>query len=264
MGAALEKCDCDFGTVCAPGQRYHPAIIAQAAATLAQMYPDRFWVALGTGENVNEHITGEPWPTKQRRQQRLEECVDVIRRLWAGEEVTHDGLVTVDRAKLYTRPEKPPLIFGAAITDATAEAVGSWADGLLTVAKPPDELAKTVEAFRRGGGEGKPMRLQAAVALDTSERIAEAAVYRRWGVGCLQVGELQDVATPEEFDRRVAEHSSQEVSENLRVSTDLNEHIEWIRQDLSLSFEKVYLHYVGRDIRNFIQIFGKEVLPKFL
>ena len=263
LGAALERCPCDFGAVCAPGQRYHPAIIAQASATLAQMYPGRFWVALGTGENVNEHITGDPWPPKDRRQQRLRECVDVIRRLWAGEEVSHDGLVIVDRARLYTRPEKPPLIFGAAITDATAEWVGSWADGLLTVAKPPDELAKTIEAFRRGGGEAKPIRLQAAVALDTSEHRVEAAVYRRWGVGCLQVGELQDIATPEEFDRRVARHTPDEVGENLRVSTDLDEHIEWIRQDLQLGFEVVYLHYVGRDIRKFIQVFGEEVLPKF-
>jgi coenzyme F420-dependent glucose-6-phosphate dehydrogenase len=262
LGAALERCGCEFGTVCAPGQRYHPAIIAQASATLAQMYPGQFWVALGTGENVNEHITGDTWPAKEIRQQRLQECVDVIRRLWEGETVSHRGLVTIDRAKLYTRPERSPLIFGAAISDATAEWVGSWADGLLTVAKPPNDLTKTVEAFHRGGGKGKPMRLQSAVALDTSEKILEAAVYRRWGVGCLQVGELQDIATPEEFDRRIARHTPAEVCENLRVSTDLDEHREWIRQDLELGFESVYLHYVGRNIRQFIDVFSREVLPK--
>jgi coenzyme F420-dependent glucose-6-phosphate dehydrogenase len=262
LGAALERCGCEFGTVCAPGQRYHPAIIAQASATLAQVYPGRFWLALGTGENLNEHITGDPWLTKEHLRQRLQESVNVIRRLWTGETVSHEGLVTVDRAKLYTLPDEPPLIFGAAISDATAEWVGSWADGLLTVGKPPADLAKTVAAFRRGGGEGKPMRLQSAVALDTSEKVLEATVYRRWGVGCLQLGELQDIATPEEFDRRIARHTPEEVCENLRVSTELDEHLDWIRQDLELGFEAVYLHYVGRDIRQFIRVFSEEVLPK--
>jgi coenzyme F420-dependent glucose-6-phosphate dehydrogenase len=262
LGAALERCGCEFGTVCAPGQRYHPAIIAQASATLAQMYPGRFWVALGTGENLNEHITGDPWLTKEHLRQRLHESVSVIRRLWNGETVSHEGHVTVDRAKLYTLPDEPPLIFGAAISDATAEWVGSWADGLLTVGKPPADLAKTVAAFRRGGGEGKPMRLQSAVAIDTSESVLEATVYRRWGVGCLQLGELQNIATPEEFDRRIARHTPEEVCQNLRVSTELDEHLDWIRQDLELGFEAVYLHYVGRDIRQFIKVFSEEVLPK--
>src|SRR5688500_13493919 len=100
LGAALQATSLPFGVVNAPGQRYHPAIIAQASATLAAMYPGRFWVALGTGEASNEHITGEGWPRKEVRNARLRECVDVIRALHAGEEVSHDGLVTVDRARL--------------------------------------------------------------------------------------------------------------------------------------------------------------------
>jgi alkanesulfonate monooxygenase SsuD/methylene tetrahydromethanopterin reductase-like flavin-dependent oxidoreductase (luciferase family) len=83
----------------APGQRYHPAIIAQAIGTLAAMYPGRFWAALGSGEASNEHITGTGWPAKPLREARLRECVDVIRALLAGEEVSHRGLVTVDRAR---------------------------------------------------------------------------------------------------------------------------------------------------------------------
>ncbi len=180
LGAALQSTSLSFGTVNAPGQRYHPAIIAQAAATLSQMYPGRFWIAVGTGENVNEHITGDPWPNKQARQQRLQECVDIMRRLWAGETVTHEGSVHVDRAKLYTLPEKAPLIFGAAVTDETAEWIGRWADGLLTVGKPKAELQQTVSAFHRGGGRGKPMRLQAAVSFKPSQRAAEAAAFFRW------------------------------------------------------------------------------------
>src|SRR5690606_15113132 len=131
--------------------------------------------------------TGQKWPEKKERQQRLLECVDIIRRLWRGETVSHSGLVTVQDAKLYTRPKVPPLIFGAAITDTTAEWVGSWADGLITVAKSKEDLAATVEAFRRGGGQNKPMRLQAAVSFEKSEKVAEVAAYHNWGIGALQI-----------------------------------------------------------------------------
>jgi probable non-F420 flavinoid oxidoreductase len=262
LGAALERTNLEFGTVCAPGQRYHPAIIAQAAATLSQMYPGRFWLALGTGQNVNEHITGDPWPSKAQRQQRLLECVDIIRRLWSGETVTHCGLVNVHEAKLYTLPEKPPLIFGAAITDETAQWVGGWADGLLTVSKPKDGLAKTIEAFRRGGGTNKPMRLQSALSFEPSDRAAEIAAYHNWGIGTLQVNELQDIASPEEFDRLVAKHTPSEIADTLRVSDDLQEHLNWIQDDLDLGFEAVYLHFVGKNIRRFIDDFSTNVISR--
>jgi coenzyme F420-dependent glucose-6-phosphate dehydrogenase len=99
--------------VSAPGQRYHPAIVAQAAATLLEMFPDRFWLTIGSGERLNEAITGTPWPAKDLRNDRLRACADVMRALWAGEVVTCRGLVCVEEAKLYTRPATPPRLFGA-------------------------------------------------------------------------------------------------------------------------------------------------------
>src|ERR687895_1507821 len=134
LGAAMQATRLPFGVVNAPGQRYHPAIIAQAIATLATMYPGRFWAALGTGEASNEHITGGGWPRKDVRNARLRECVEVIRALHAGEEVSHDGLVTVDRARVWTLPDEPPPLVGAAVSVETAAAVAAWADGLITVA----------------------------------------------------------------------------------------------------------------------------------
>ena len=112
LGAALQATSLRFGVVNAPGQRYHPAIVAQAVATLGELYPGRFWVALGSGEASNEHITGDPWPRKAIRQARLRECVEVMRALLAGEEVSHDGLVRVDRARLWTLPAEPPPLLG--------------------------------------------------------------------------------------------------------------------------------------------------------
>src|SRR5690606_11972601 len=115
LGAALQATTLPFGVVNAPGQRYHPAIIAQAAATLCQMFPGRFWMALGSGEAMNEHITGERWPPKPIRNARLQECAAIMRALFAGETVSHDGLIKVDRAKLWTRPERPLPLIGAAV-----------------------------------------------------------------------------------------------------------------------------------------------------
>jgi G6PDH family F420-dependent oxidoreductase len=129
LGAAMQSTRFTHGVVCAPGQRYHPAIIAQAAATLAEMYPQRFWIAVGSGEALNEHITGDVWPPKWVRNARLKECIDVMRALWAGETVEHDGLVRVRDAKLYSRPAQPPAIIGAALTPETAERMGAWPTG---------------------------------------------------------------------------------------------------------------------------------------
>ncbi len=153
LGAALQATSLPFGVVNAPGQRYHPVIVAQAIATLAEMFPGRFWAALGSGEAINEHVTGDPWITKSLRDERLLECVSVIRRLLRGEEVDHIGLVEVDRARVWSLPAKLPDLVGAAVSAATAERVGGWADGLITVLQPTDDLKRVLDAFRRGGGK---------------------------------------------------------------------------------------------------------------
>src|SRR5690606_17524275 len=131
--------------------------IAQASATLAQMFPGRFWIALGSGQALNEHITGTYWPDKEQRNARLKECAEIIRALWKGETVNHRGLVCVEEARLYTRPEQPPMIAGAALTERTARWLGGWADALITVSHPIPELKKIIGAFEKGGGKGKPV-----------------------------------------------------------------------------------------------------------
>src|SRR5688500_16822946 len=172
LGAALATTKLPFGMVNAPGQRYHPAIIAQAISTLAGMFPGRFWAALGSGEAANEHITGDVWPPKEQRNQRLLECVDVIRRLLAGEEVTHHGLVTVDRARLWGQPDPPPPLVATAVSLATTEMSAGWADGLITLNQPQDHLRQMVETYREHGGRG-PVRLQVHLSWAPTEEEAE-------------------------------------------------------------------------------------------
>lgn len=263
LGAALQATSLSLGTVCAPGQRYHPAIIAQATATLAEMYPGRFWLAVGTGEALNESITGDAWPDKAFRRARLMECVFIMRALWAGEEVTHTGRVRVQQAKLHTLPTKPPLLVGAAITEETAEWVGGWADALVTVGNETADLRKIVRAFREGGGENKPMFLQAALSYAPTMAEATRAAWEHWPVSALDPGELDALTTPQAFTAALQPHSMHEIEDKLRISDDLHRHIDWLQADFELGFDAVYLHHVGPDIERFVQTFGEKVLPHF-
>lgn len=131
LGAALQATSMPIGLVCAPGYRQHPAIVAQALATLEELFPGRTWAAFGSGQALNESITGEPWPPKEERNQRLKECVEIITALWAGELVTHHGTVEIENACLHTRPEEPPPAMAAAVTPETARWAASWAQGVI-------------------------------------------------------------------------------------------------------------------------------------
>jgi probable non-F420 flavinoid oxidoreductase len=262
LGAALATTELPFGVVNAPGQRYHPAIIAQAAATLTEMFPGRLWVALGTGENSNEHITGAPWPPKEERNARLRECVTVMRALFAGEEVTHHGRVEVDRARLYTRPKQPPPLIGAAVSEATAFWAGSWADGLATVNAPLDHLRRMIDVFHEGGGpEGGPLVLQVHLSWAPSEEEALRIAHDQWRTNVFDPPVCWDVATVEEFDARARDVTPEDVRAKVLVSSDLERHVQWLRELAELGFDEIALHHVGQDLDPFIDAFGEHVLP---
>ncbi|MFJ3818786.1 TIGR03885 family FMN-dependent LLM class oxidoreductase [Streptomyces sp. NPDC090056] len=262
LGAALQATDrIPFGIVNAPGQRYHPAIVAQAVGTLASMYPGRFWAALGSGEASNEHITGDRWPRKDVRNARLRECVDVIRALLRGEEVSHDGLVTVDRARLWTLPDTVPPLIGAACSEATAAWCADWADGLITVNAPHERLRRIVDAYRSAGGSG-PLRLQVHLSWDPDPDTALAVAHDQWRTNVHGPPASWDLDTAELFDG-VSEHVTPErVAEAVNVSADLGQHAAWLQEYADLGFDTVMLHHVGREQSAFIDAFGAKVLPR--
>lgn len=261
LGAAMQATpQLQYRVVCAPGQRYHPAIIAQAAATLAEMFPERFWLTVGSGQALNEHITGDKWPIKSDRNTRLKECVDIIRALWAGETVTHHGLVCVEQAKLYTRPQTLPPIIGAAVTARTAEWIGSWADGLITTSRPPEKLQKVVDAFRRGGGEGKPMILKVQLSYDRTEEMARAKAHHQWRNNIFKSVVLTELLTPQQFDAAGEFVKPDELYEHVRISADIEQHIEWLQKDIELGFNELILHNVNREQQQFIEIVGEKVI----
>ncbi|GIE93023.1 TIGR03885 family FMN-dependent LLM class oxidoreductase [Paractinoplanes rishiriensis] len=260
LGAALQATNLSFGVVNAPGQRYHPAIIAQAIGTLGAMFPGRFWTALGSGEYSNEHITGEPWPRKEVREARLLECVDVIRELMAGQEVTRDGLVKVDRARLWTRPAEPPPLIGAAVSTKTAAWCAGWADGLVTVNAPVARLRQMIDAYRGAGGRG-PVCLQVHLSWAPTEEEAETLAHDQWRSNIFQPPVCWDLETVEHFDVVSENVTVDQVRQVVNISADLERHIEWLREYASLGFDRIYLHHVGQDLMPFVSTFGDKVLP---
>jgi G6PDH family F420-dependent oxidoreductase len=248
--------------VTAPGQRYHPAVIAQAIATLAEMFPGRFWAALGSGEALNEHVTGDRWPGKADRDARLLECVEVIRALLRGEEVTHEGLVRVDRARVWSLPETPPALIGAAVSKETAARVGTWADGLITVARPLDQLRPVVDAFREAGGEDKPVLLQAHIAWAEDEATAVAIAHEQWRTNVFGSGLMWDLELPSQFDDAAQHVRPEDVCGSVMVSADPGRHVEWLQELQDLRPDAIYLHHVGGEQDRFIEVFGERVLPE--
>ena len=264
LGAAMQATSLGFGVVNAPGQRYHPAIIAQAAATLSELFPGRFWLALGSGEASNEHITGDRWPAKEERRDRLGEAASVIRALLAGETVSHDGLVTVDRARLWTLPEEPPKLIGAAISAETAAWAGGWADGLVTLNQPHDQLRRLIEAFRAGGGEGKPLYLQVHLSWAPDEATALAVAHDQWRSNVFDPALAMELALPEQFDAAARYVTPTDVRSAVLVSADLGRHTAWLAEYAELGFDRIYLHEVGQAEHQqpFIDAFGSKVIPQ--
>ena len=262
LGAALQATQLPFGVVTAPGQRYHPAITAQAIATLGELFPGRFWAALGSGENSNEHITGDRWPDKPTRDARLVECVDVIRRLLRGDEVTNHGHVVVDRARLWTLPETTPQLFGAAVSAATARTVGAWADGLITIHQPIDVLRQVIDAFREGGGEGKPVNVQVHVSYAATDDEALAIAHDQWRANVFGAPIAWDLERVEQFDEISNKVRPEDLHDHVRISSDPARHVGWLSEVLELGVDGLYLHHVGQHQDAFLEAFGAEVLPK--
>lgn len=261
LGAALATTRLPFGIITAPGYRHHPAVLAQSAATLSEMFPERLWLALGSGQRLNEDVTGLPWPDKAERTARLAECAAVIRALFEGETVTHRGRVTVIDAKLYSRPERPPLLIAGAVTPETARQVAAWADGLVTVGIDPAKLRPVFEAFREGGGAGKPIFMQTKVCWDPDPAKALAQAHAQWASNMLEGDANWDLRLPEDFDTASRFVRPEDVPGYVRVSEDFGRHAAWLAELMELGPAEIIIHQVAGDQTAFVEAFGRHVLP---
>ena len=246
------------GVTC-PTMRIHPAIIAQAAATSAAMMPGRFFLGVGTGENLNEHIVGHRWPPYDVRLERLEEAVQVIRLLWQGGTQTHRGrYYTVENACIYTLPDEPPPIMVAASGPRGAKAAGRIGDGFITTA-PKAEL---LDQFEAGGGAGKPRYGQVAVCWAKDEASARRTVHEIWPNIAVK-GELtQEIPTPAHFEQAAAMVREDDVAQLVPCGPDPERHIAAVKEFVDAGYDHVYLHQIGPDQEGFFQFYEREVLPK--
>jgi coenzyme F420-dependent glucose-6-phosphate dehydrogenase len=257
VAAALQATKLPFSMICIPGQRYHPAIAAQAIATLAEMFPGRISFEMGSGEAINEIITGEPWPPKELRNERLEQSVQIIRSLLRGEEVTFDGHVRVNHARLYTRPSVQPLLFGAAISQETCRWVGQWADGLITTAETDSESTRNkIAAFQNNGGHGKPVYLQLGFSYARSEENALEGAWDQWRSNILPREKLAAFQRVEEFDKAGITTTKEEVAEAIPIFTSMDQLIDRIKELNGLNPHKIILHNINRLQEEFIADYG--------
>ena len=255
IAAETEELRVGTGVTC-PMIRTHPAIVAQAAATAAALMPGRFFLGVGTGENLNEHILGDRWPSAEERREMLEEAVSVMRTLWTGELTTLQGThYRVDRARVYTLPEEPIEVVVAAGGPEAAELAGRIGDGLVSTA-PKREL---VDAFERAGGSG-PRYGQLTVCWADSEEQARETAFEIWPNAALQGPLSQELAVPSHFEESAAMVTEDDVAKYVVCGPEASRHLEAIQEYVDAGFDHVYVHQVGRDQEGFLEFYEREIM----
>jgi coenzyme F420-dependent glucose-6-phosphate dehydrogenase len=253
-----ERLHLGTGVTC-PMIRTHPAIIAQAAATAAAMMPGRFFLGVGTGENLNEHILGDRWPPHEVRTGMLEEAVEVIRLLWQGGMQSHYGeYYAVENARIYTLPDPLPPIHVAASGPKAAAAAGQFGDGLITTSADRELL----QTFEKAGGKGKPKYGKMTVCWAASEKEARKTAHRMWPTAGLKGEAQQELPVPAHFEQLAQLVTEDQVAEVVICGPDGDRHLEKIREFAEAGFTHVAIHQVGPDQEGFFRFYEKEILPK--
>ncbi len=267
MGALGAQTRLRFGPgVTAPGYRYHPVVLAHASATLAAMYPGRFWLGLGAGEAINEHTVGAYWPEPPVRLDRLAEAIDIIQRLFSGKVVKQQGThFTVESTKLYTLPDTPPPIYVATSGPLNAERTGRTCDGIITVGAADEKIQNLLARFEKGAKEaGKdpsrmPKIIQLHVSWAQSREAALAQAVREWPNGGMNFPKA-DIRNPEDFAAMAKLVRPEHMEGRVFCSADLTEHAAHIQHFIDLGFDEVYVHNVGRNQSEFIAAYERDVV----
>ena len=235
--------------------RIHPAILAQAAATTADLLPGRFWFGVGTGENLNEHVLGDAWPEHSMRAAMLEEAVGLIRELWTGELVDHDGeFYRVSRARIFTLPETLPPILIAASGEESATLARKIGDGLITTA--PDK--KVIKAY---GAKG-PKVGQVTMCWAQDEKTARRTALEWWPTAAIPGDNGTELPLPSSFESLAELVTEDALAEQIACGPDPEVHLAKVKPYLDAGLDHVYLHQVGPDQEGFIRFAERELLPR--
>ena len=259
------------GVTC-PSFKMHPALVAQASATLAAMYPGRHWLGLGAGEALNEHVVGGYWPEGPERSARMFEAIDVIKKLYAsgpsGKEVKHSGkYFQLESTRLWTTPEQAPEIYVATAGPLNAKKTGRVADGIITPGAAPAKIEMVLGKFAEGAREAgrdpetMPKILQLHLSwAETDEQALENAVVE-WPNGGMKF-DKGDIRSPYHFEQMAKLVRPEDFDGRMVISADPDKHRAEVQRYLDLGFDRIYLHNVGRNQDEWISVFGREVLPK--
>jgi coenzyme F420-dependent glucose-6-phosphate dehydrogenase len=269
LAAAGARTAGDLGPgVTCPSFRMHPAIVAQAAATLEVMYPGRTWLGLGSGEALNEHVVAGYWPETPERINRMFEAIEILRKLFTGKDVKHDGrFFKLETTRLWTMPAVPPPIYIATAGPVTAKRTGALADGLITVGAPEGKIEMIFEKCREGCREAgnDPEKFKYILQLhlswaETDEQALKNAMTE-WPNGGMKFPKA-DIRSPGDFEQMAKLVRPEDFEGRMLISADLEAHRREIQRFLDMGFDQIYLHNVGRNQTEWIDAFGREVLPK--
>ena len=269
MTAAAEHTQGDIGPgVTCPSFRQHPAMIAQAAATMATMYPGRFWLGLGSGEALNEHVIADYWPEAPERIARMFEAIEIMRKLFSGKDVKHKGdFYQMETMRLWTMPAEPPPIYVATSGPITAEKTGRLCDGIITVGAPEGKIEGIFKRFEKGAREADkdpsamPRIMQLHLSWAPTDEEALANAITEWPNGGMKFPK-QDIRSPFDFEQMAKLVRPEDFEGRMLISSDLEAHRREIQKFADMGFDRVYLHNVGRNQKEWIEVFGREVLPK--
>jgi G6PDH family F420-dependent oxidoreductase len=273
LTAVGERTTGDMGPgVTCPSFRFHPAMVAQAAATLEAMYPGRSWLGVGAGEALNEHVIGGYWPEAGERSARMFEAIEIIKKLFdasiAGKDVKHKGTYFhMESARLWTMPEVAPPVLVATAGPINAKKTGKFADGIITVGAPLEKIGGLFAKFEEGAREaGKdpdtmPRVLQLHLSWAPTDEEALTNAMVEWPNGGMKFPKA-DIRSPFEFEQMAKLVRTEDFEGRMVVSSDPDEHRAYIQRFVDLGFDRVYLHNVGRNQAEWIEVFGREVLPK--
>ena len=275
LTAVAERTTGDLGPgVTCPSFRFHPAVVAQASATLAAMYPGRHWLGVGSGEALNEHVIAGYWPEAGERSLRMFEAIDVIKKLFdgslAGKDVKHEGrFFKLESTRLWTMPESAPPVLVATAGPINAKRTGRHADGMITVGAPLEKIGGLFDRFAEGAREaGKdpdqmPRVLQLHLSWAESDEEALANAMTEWPNGGMKFPKA-DIRSPHDFAQMAKLVREEDFEGRMVISSDPDVHRAAIQRFVDLGFDRVYLHNVGRNQERWIEVFGEQVIPKLV
>ena len=261
VAAVTDRVKVAIAVTC-PTIRYHPALVAQWAATAASLMEGRFELGIGSGENLNEHVLGDRWPPATVRIEMMREAIDVIRTLWTGEVTDHYGAYyIVEKAKVFSLPKTLPPIIVSATGPIAGSVAGECGDQLILPMGDPEKVRTAMDAFGAAGGTGKPRMTQVSFCHHEDEARAREIAYRWWPIAANRGQLNRELPGWQHYEQLARMATPGQVAKKVVCGPDLDRFVEKVRSAEELGFDRISLHQVGPEQDEFLRFARDELLP---